>query len=239
MKDSSSSFVADGTLSAYRKTRVGRNGLRIVLFGPPGAGKGTQAGLLNEKYGTPHISTGDILREAVANGTDIGKKAQSYMTRGELVPDEVVIEIAKQKLAAVGQEGFLLDGFPRTVPQAEALDKALAELGLPLDAVASLKVPEDELVERLSGRRVCSGCGKPFQVDSMPDGLEKCDACGGQIVQRADDNAEAVRNRLKVYEAQTSPLIEYYRKRGLLAEVDATGPIDQVFGRLVSALSNG
>lgn len=213
--------------------------MRIVLFGPPGAGKGTQAGLLSEKYGTPHISTGDILREAVARGTEIGLKAQSYMNRGELVPDEVVIEIAKQKLAEIGAKGFMFDGFPRTVPQAEALDAALMDLGMPLDAVASLVVPEDELVKRLSGRRVCSGCGAPYMVDKMPEGMEKCEACGGQIVQRADDNPESVRNRLKVYENQTSPLIEYYREKGILREVDATGPIDEVFDRLVNALTNG
>jgi adenylate kinase len=209
------------------------------LFGPPGAGKGTQAGLLSEKFGTAHISTGDILREAVAKGTEVGLKAQSYMTRGELVPDAVVIEIAKQKLADVGQSGFLLDGFPRTVPQAEALDAALAELGMPLDAVVSLLVPEEELVKRLSGRRVCSGCGTPFHVDTMPRGMEVCVSCGGQIVQRADDNPESVRNRLSVYGAQTTPLIDYYRNRSILAEVNATGPIGEVFQRVVEALTDG
>jgi adenylate kinase len=209
------------------------------LFGPPGAGKGTQAGLLIEKFGTAHISTGDILREAVAKGTEVGLKAQSYMTRGELVPDAVVIEIAKQKLADVGQSGFLLDGFPRTVPQAEALDAALAELGMPLDAVVSLLVPEEELVKRLSGRRVCSGCGTPFHVDTMPRGMEVCESCGGQIVQRADDNPESVRNRLSVYGAQTTPLIDYYRNRSILAEVNATGPIGEVFQRVVEALTDG
>jgi adenylate kinase len=210
----------------------------LVLFGPPGAGKGTQAGLLTEKYRTPHISTGDILREAVAKGTEVGLKAQSYMTRGELVPDEVVIEIAKQKLQEVGQGGFLFDGFPRTVAQAEALDAVLAELNMPLDAVVSLAVPDEELVKRLSGRRVCSSCGAPFHVDTMPENMAKCEACGGEIVQRADDNPESVRNRLKVYAAQTSPLINYYRDKGILVEIDAVGPIDEVFSRLVKALGN-
>jgi adenylate kinase len=215
-----------------------RNVLRLVLFGPPGAGKGTQAGLLSEKYGAAHISTGDILREAVARGTEIGKRAQGYMERGELVPDSVVIEIAKAKLGEIRDQGFLLDGFPRTVAQAEALDGALAELELPLDAVVSLVVPEDELVRRLSGRRVCSGCGAPYHVETLPAGQTACPACGGQIVQRADDNPESVRNRLRVYSVQTEPLIGYYRERGLLVEIDALGQIDQVFERVVDALGH-
>lgn len=209
--------------------------MRIVLFGPPGAGKGTQAGLLSEKYGAAHVSTGDILREAVAKGTEVGLEAQGYMSRGELVPDAVVIEIAKQKLQTLGDAGFMFDGFPRTVPQAEALGAMLSELGKPLDAVVSLAVPEEELVTRLSGRRVCSGCGKPFHVATMGD-IKICDACGGEIVQRADDNAEAVRNRLQVYAKQTSPLIEYYRAKGLLREIDATGAIEDVFARVTNAL---
>ena len=212
--------------------------MRIVLFGPPGAGKGTQAGLLSEKFGTAHISTGDILREAVAKGTEIGKKAKSFMDRGELVPDDVVIEIAKQKLAEVGIVGFILDGFPRTVPQAEALDRALDELGLPLDAVVSLCVPEEELVRRLSGRRVCAGCSRPFHIDSIKGNAAECEACGGELVQRADDKPDSVRNRLHVYEAQTSPLIGYYRERELLAEIDATGSVEQVFGRVIGALAD-
>lgn len=212
--------------------------MRIVLFGPPGAGKGTQAGLLSGKFGAVHVSTGDILREAVAKGTEVGKKAQGYMERGELVPDHLVIEIAKQKLAEIGRSGFLLDGFPRTVPQAEALDAALEEVGLPLDAVVNLRVPEEELVKRLSGRRVCRGCGRPFHADTMPDGIKECNACGGEIVQRADDRPEAVRNRLRVYREQTSPLIEYYRERGLLREIEATGAIDEVFERVVVALTD-
>lgn len=213
--------------------------MRIVLFGPPGAGKGTQAGLLSEKYEAAHISTGDILREAVSKGTEVGIRAKGYMDRGELVPDEVVIEIARQKLAEVGKSGFMFDGFPRTVPQAEALDRVLSELGLPIDAVISLMVQEDELVRRLSGRMVCSGCSKPSMVDAMGQGIETlCKACGGELIQRADDKPEAVRNRLKVYEKSTAPLIEYYRKRGVLVEIDATGSVEQVFQRVVDALGN-
>lgn len=213
--------------------------MRIVLFGPPGAGKGTQAGLLSEKYKAEHISTGDILREAVSKGTEVGIKAKEYMERGELVPDEVVIEIARQKLAEVGKSGFMFDGFPRTVPQAEALDRVLAELDMPIDAVISLMVPEDELVRRLSGRRICSECSKPSMVDPMGQGIEaKCKACGGELIQRADDKPEAVRNRLKVYEKSTAPLIEYYRNRGVLVEINASGSVEQVFQRVVDALGN-
>ena len=211
--------------------------MRIVLFGPPGAGKGTQAGLLSKKFGAAHISTGDILREAVAKGTDVGIKAKGFMNRGELVPDDVVIEIARQKLEELGDAGFMFDGFPRTVPQAEALDAMLSEIGKPLDAVVCLSVPENELVERLSGRRVCGGCGKPFMVVTMGD-LDVCDACGGEIVQRADDTAEAVRNRLNVYETQTAPVLGYYRDQGVLAEVNALGSIEQVFERVAGALTD-
>lgn len=212
--------------------------MKIVLFGPPGAGKGTQAGLLSEKFGAAHISTGDILREAVAKGTEVGKKAKSYMDRGELVPDQVVIDIAKEKLAEIGNKGFILDGFPRTVPQAAAFDGALAELGMPLDGVVSLCVPEEELVKRLSGRRICAGCSRPFHVDSMPDDTGTCSACGEELVQRDDDKPEAVRNRLHVYESQTAPLIGYYRDKGLLIEVDAIGSVEQVFGRVIGSLTD-
>lgn len=208
----------------------------LLIFGPPGAGKGTQAGLLSERLGIAHISTGDILREAVAKGTDVGLVAKSYMERGELVPDEAVIEIAKQRLAEVGRSGFILDGFPRTVPQAEALDGALAGLGLPLDGVLSLEAPEEELVRRLSGRRVCVGCSRPYHLDKLPSEQAACQACGGRLVQRPDDRPEAVRNRLRVYREQTAPLVDYYRKRGLLIPIDATGTVEQVYERVEDAL---
>ena len=213
--------------------------MRIVLFGPPGAGKGTQASLLSERYGAAHISTGDILREAVANKTEVGLKAKSYMDKGELVPDEVVIALAKQKLASIGEQGFILDGFPRTIAQAKALDEALAEIGRPLDAVVSLQVDEEELVRRLSGRRVCPGCGEPYHIDSKRPEIEgKCDRCSTEVVQRADDQPEAISNRLSVYENQTSPLLGYYESNGLLMSIPAAGSIEEILGRIAVSLQS-
>jgi adenylate kinase len=211
--------------------------LRIVLFGPPGSGKGTQASLLKEKYGLAHISTGDILREAVANKTEVGLKAKSYMDKGELVPDDVVIAIAKDKLASIGDTGFVLDGFPRTIAQAEALDVALEDVKQPLDMVMNLLVGRDELVRRLSGRRVCPGCGEPYHVDSKPpsaDGV--CDKCATALMHRDDDKSEAVLNRLSVYENQTAPVLQYYSGKGILKNINATGGIDQIFDRISGAL---
>lgn len=211
--------------------------MRIVLFGPPGAGKGTQAGLLSEKYGSAHISTGDILREAVANKTEVGLKAKGYMEKGELVPDEVVIAIAKEKLSSIGDKGFILDGFPRTIAQAQALDEALAEIGKPLDAVVNLQVDDEELVRRLSGRRVCPSCGEPYHTDSKRPRVEgKCDKCGADLVHRADDQPDAIRNRLKVYNTQTSPVLGYYEQRGVLRNIPATGGIGEILDRVAAAL---
>jgi len=208
-----------------------------VLFGPPGAGKGTQASLLSEKYGAAHISTGDILREAVANKTEVGLKAKGYMEKGELVPDEVVIAIAKDKLSSIGDQGFILDGFPRTIAQAKALDQALAEIGKPLDAVVNLQVDEEELVRRLSGRRVCPSCGEPYHVDSKPPKTAgKCDKCGAELVHRADDQPEAIRNRLKVYDNQTSPVLGYYADSGVLRNIAAVGSIDEIMTRIAESL---
>ena len=211
--------------------------MRIVLFGPPGAGKGTQASLLAEKYGAAHISTGDILREAVANKTEVGLKAKSYMDKGELVPDEVVIAIAKEKLASVGDTGFILDGFPRTIAQAEALDIALADINKPLDAVVNLQVDETELIRRLSGRRVCPSCGEPYHVDSKKSKAEGiCDACGSALVHRADDQPEAIRNRLNVYGNQTAPVLGYYERKGILKNIEAVGSIQDILNRVSESL---
>lgn len=211
--------------------------MRIVLFGPPGAGKGTQAGLLTDKYKAVHISTGDILREAVAKTTEVGLLAKSYMEKGELVPDEVVIAIAKEKLESIGDHGFILDGFPRTVAQAQALDAALLEIRKPLDAVVNLRVENEELVRRLSGRRVCPACGEPYNVDTKKPTVEGvCDKCGAELVHRADDQPEAIRNRLEVYDKQTSPVLGYYEQTGLLKSVEAAGDIADVFGNVKAAL---
>lgn len=211
--------------------------MRLVLFGPPGAGKGTQATLLVEKLGVEHISTGNALREAVANGTEVGLKAKSYMDVGELVPDEVVISIAKEKLASVGDRGYLLDGFPRTIAQAEALDVALSEIDKPLDAVVNLEVDDEELVRRLSGRQMCVDCKEPYHNISKPSNLgDICEKCNGKLMTRDDDKPEAVRNRLNVYKEQTAPVLGYYEKKGLLKTVDAVGSIDDIFGRILNTL---
>jgi adenylate kinase len=211
--------------------------LRIVMFGPPGAGKGTQASVLSDKYGAAHISTGDILREAVANRTEVGLKAKGYMDAGELVPDDVVIAIAKDKLGSIGETGFILDGFPRTIAQAQALDGALDDLGKPLDAVVNLEIEEEEIVRRLSGRRVCPSCGEPYQIDSKPPEVAGvCDKCGAELVHRVDDQPEAIRNRLKVYSRQTSPLLGYYEQKGILRNITATGGVQNVLDRIVAAL---
>jgi adenylate kinase len=211
--------------------------LRIVLFGPPGSGKGTQASLLAKQTGAAHISTGDALREAVANRTDVGLKAKSYMDKGELVPDDVVIAIARDRLSRAGDAGFILDGFPRTVAQAQALDAALAEIVKPLNHVVNLRVDEDEIVKRLAGRRVCEGCGEPYHVDTKISSKgDACEKCGGKLVQRDDDKAEAIRNRLQVYKAQTEPVLGYYERTGLLRNVDAVGDIGDIANRILEAI---
>ena len=208
--------------------------MRIVLFGAPGAGKGTQASQLVSKSGAAHISTGDALREAVANKTEVGIEAKKYMDRGELVPDSVVIAIAKAKLATTGEKGFILDGFPRTIAQAEALDVALDELGKPLEHVVNLEVAEDELITRLSGRWVCPGCGEPYHSVTKKPAVEgKCDKCGGDLKQRDDDKLEAIQNRLKVYASQTTPVLEYYKKKDILRNVDAVGTIEEISTKVV------
>lgn len=212
--------------------------MQAILLGPPGAGKGTQAKMLTERYGVPQVSTGDILRAAVAAGTPLGKEAKAYMDRGALVPDEVVIGIVRDRLGEPDcRKGYLLDGFPRTVAQAEALTAMLKKLGAPLPRVVSFEVGEEELVRRLSGRRTCQACGEPFHVEFHPPRREgTCDKCGGRLIQREDDKEDTIRRRLQVYRKQTEPLIGYYRNQGLLKTVDGLGEASEVLARVSRAL---
>ncbi len=205
--------------------------MNLVFLGPPGAGKGTQAKRLSREHSWPHISTGDILREAVSQGTELGKKAKEYMEKGELVPDEVVIGIIEERLGKEDAEnGFILDGFPRTVKQAQSLDEVLGEMGKSLDAVLYFKVSEDEVIKRLTGRRTCKDCGAIFHTLFNPPAQENvCDRCGGELRQREDDREETVRRRLEVYLAQTAPLIHYYQEKGLLKEVNGERSPEEVY----------
>ncbi|MDD2216905.1 MAG: adenylate kinase [Eubacteriales bacterium] len=209
-----------------------------ILLGPPGAGKGTQASKIVEKYSIPHISTGDIFRKNIKEGTPLGKKAQEYMNKGLLVPDDLVVEIAASRLLEDDcKKGFLLDGFPRTVYQAQKLDEFLASNGSKIDCVLDVAVDKNELMGRLIGRRVCKACGAGFHVTNMPPVKEGiCDICGGQLYQRADDTEETVANRISVYEAETMPLIDYYEKAGNIKHIDGAKDLDAVFADIVSAL---
>lgn len=205
--------------------------MNVIFLGPPGAGKGTQAVRVCERLGIPQISTGDILRRAMKEGTPTGLAAKSYVDKGELVPDSVVIDIVRERLAAEDcQKGYVLDGFPRTVPQAEAL-AAFADI----DAVIDIEVSDEQLTERLSGRRVCLACGGTYHVSRLA-GATTCMKCGAQLIQRDDDKAETVLSRLSVYHAQTAPLIDYYSARGLLKTVDGAQPMDDCFAAILSAL---
>ncbi|MBW2039351.1 MAG: adenylate kinase [Deltaproteobacteria bacterium] len=208
--------------------------MNLILLGPPGSGKGTQAQMMLEKYHIPQISTGDILRAAVKGETPLGIEAKRYMDQGKLVPDEVVVGIARERLKASDcNGGFILDGFPRTLPQAEALDATLNAMERGIDHVVSIEVDKDELIRRLTGRRTCRSCGAMYHTIFDPpkrDGI--CDKCGGELYQRDDDKEETIRARLQVYEKQTSPLIEYYRKKGLLRSIDGAGQIKEIFQRI-------
>ena len=212
--------------------------MRVVLVGPPGAGKGTQAEHIAKHYRIPNISTGDIFRANVAERTSLGEIAKSYMDEGELVPDDVTVAMVRDRLGYDDTDhGFLLDGFPRTVPQAESLAALLDELDVPLDVVLKITVDDDEVVRRLSGRRICRSCGRTFHVEFDPPNSEGvCDACGGELYQRDDDKPETVRRRLQVYREQTKPLVEYYEDRGLLRRVAGTGEVTEVTNRAIEAL---
>lgn len=212
--------------------------LRLILLGPPGAGKGTQAAKIVEKYKIPHISTGDIFRKNIKDGTELGKKAQEYMNKGELVPDDLVIAIAEKRIQEDDcKNGYLLDGFPRTVYQAEKLDEFLKNRGGNINKVINISVEPEELMQRIIGRRVCKSCGASYHVINMPSKVEGvCDICGGELQQRHDDKAETVENRVSVYEAQTRPLVDYYSKTGRLAYIDGAMELDSVFAAIVSVI---
>ena len=199
--------------------------MKIVLLGGPGAGKGTQAQRLVAEYGVAHISTGDLLRAAIKNGTELGKQAKSYMDKGQLVPDELVVNLVKERLADDdAQKGFILDGFPRNTAQAVVLDSELKDMGLALDAAVLVDVDPDVIVKRLSSRRTCKNCGY-----TAPAGVDVCPRCGGEMYQRDDDKPETIQKRLDVYQTQTAPLIEYYRGHSILKEVDGDRPVDEVY----------
>mgnify|MGYP002866019437 CR=1 FL=1 len=211
---------------------------RVVLLGPPGAGKGTQAKLLEQEFGAVQISTGDILRKAVVDQSPLGKKAGDYINRGALVPDDLIIDLIAERMQQPDcANGFLLDGFPRTIPQAESLDALLRKLALSLNCVLSVQVPRAVIIERLAGRRTCKKCGALCHVSFEPPKQPGvCDCCGGELFQREDDQEETIANRLNVYASQTAPLVDYYRRQGALREIDGVGSIDEIRARIRIAL---
>ncbi len=212
--------------------------MKIIMLGAPGAGKGTQAKMIAEKYSISHISTGDIFRANIKEGTELGKKAKTYMDKGELVPDELVVDLVVDRLAKDDAvKGYVLDGFPRTIPQAEALDAALAKRNEKVDFAIDVNVPDENIVKRMSGRRACVGCGATYHIVNVPPKKEGiCDTCGGELILRDDDKPETVLNRLSVYHEQTQPLIDYYTKEGILKTVDGTVPMMDVFSAITAIL---
>ena len=215
--------------------------MRLILLGPPGAGKGTQAKRVIEEFDIPHISTGDIFRKNIKEKTELGQKVEGLLAQGKLVPDELTIEIVWDRLDQEDcKNGFLLDGFPRTIPQAEALDEGLAKRGLKLDRVLNIDVDKDSLVKRLSGRRVCPNCGASYHIDNNPPKVEGiCDVCQTPVIQREDDKEQTVLDRIKVYDSQTKPLVDFYSKQDLVFTVDGTLPIDEITNKLVTELKKG
>ena len=215
--------------------------MRIILFGPPGSGKGTQAKLLAEKFHILHISTGDLLREAVTKQTPLGLNAKSYLDAGALVPDDIMIGLIREVVTGgVGREGFILDGFPRTIPQAEALDRLFGEIGIHLDAVVSLSVEHNEVIRRLTDRRTCRSCGRIFNSSQLrKDDPSKCPQCGGELFQRSDDTLATARRRLEVYVKETKPLKDFYRRTGRFTEIDGMREVSSVYEDVVKILHKG
>ena len=212
--------------------------MKIIMLGAPGAGKGTQAKMIAEKYGIPHISTGDIFRSNIKDGTELGMEAKKYMDQGLLVPDELTCDLVMDRIQQDDcKNGFVLDGFPRTIPQAEALDEALNKIGQKMDYAIDVDVPDENIVNRMGGRRACLSCGATYHIEFNPTKAEGvCDACGAQTVLRDDDKPETVQKRLSVYHEQTQPLIDYYKKQDILKSVDGTQPMEDVFNAIVGIL---
>lgn len=212
--------------------------MKIIMLGAPGAGKGTQAEMICAKYGLPHISTGDIFRANIKNGTELGKKAKEYMDKGQLVPDELTVKILLDRVAKDDcKNGYVLDGFPRTIPQAEVLEKALNEMNDKVDYAINVDVPDENIINRMSGRRACVACGATYHIVYAPTKVEGiCDKCGEKLILRDDDKPETVKNRLDVYHKQTQPLIDFYNKKGVLKEVDGTVAMNDVFAAIVNIL---
>ena len=212
--------------------------MKIIMLGAPGAGKGTQAKMIADKYGVPHISTGDIFRANIKNGTELGMEAKKYMDQGLLVPDELTVRILLDRVAQDDcKNGYVLDGFPRTIPQAEVLDSELTKLGDHIDYAINVDVPDENIVKRMSGRRACLTCGATYHIEHVPPKKEGiCDVCGSELVLRDDDKPETVKNRLNVYHEQTQPLIDFYTEKGVLKTVDGTVPMEEVFAALTAIL---
>ncbi|MCR5418906.1 MAG: adenylate kinase [Lachnospiraceae bacterium] len=212
--------------------------MKIIMLGAPGAGKGTQAKLIAEKYGLPHVSTGDIFRANIKNGTELGKEAKKYMDAGALVPDELTVKILLDRVAQKDCEGgYVLDGFPRTIPQAQVLEDALAKLGESIDYAINVEVPDEAIVNRMSGRRACVSCGATYHIVNIPPKKEGiCDVCGSELILRDDDKPETVRKRLEVYHEQTQPLVDFYQNKGVLREVDGTKTMEEIFDSIAKIL---
>ena len=212
--------------------------MKIVMLGAPGAGKGTQAKKIADKYNVPHISTGDIFRANIKEGTELGKKAKTYMDQGLLVPDELVVDLVVDRVKNDDcKNGYVLDGFPRTIPQAECLDKALAEMNDKMDYAINIDVPDENIISRMGGRRACVGCGATYHIVNIPSKVEGiCDRCGGELILRDDHKPETVKKRLDVYHDQTQPLIDYYTNKGIIKDVDGTMEMDDVFNAIINIL---